>query len=105
MHYPNAAQNPTALPVGTNPPVADRTEQLLISRLSARFGKRMDIMIKDTLLQELLQQKRSYESLLALNAAAKHRSQPLESILRQQLKQILMAIDDLQHGHHQENHA
>ena len=59
-------------------------------------------MTNDNMLQQLQQQKRTYESLLALNAAGRHRSSSLEELLEVHLKKVLSAISDLQQ---QQSHA
>ena len=52
-------------------------------------------MVKEKLLQELLQKKRSYESLLALNSAGKHKSSAIESMVNDHLKSVIRSIEDL----------
>ena len=57
-------------------------------------------MAKETILRELLQRKRTYESLLALNSAGKHKSPAVESMLKEHLQGVLSSIDNLQQNPH-----
>lgn len=53
-------------------------------------------MVNDNALQQLLQQKRTYESLLALNSAGRHKSPSLEDLLKVHLQKVLHSITHLQ---------
>lgn len=52
-------------------------------------------MIKKNILRVLLLEKRSYESLLALNAAGKHRSSIVDSMLNAQRQRVRHSIENL----------
>jgi hypothetical protein len=49
-------------------------------------------MNKHSMLQELIQEKRAYESLLAMNASGRHKSASVEAMLRQHLARIARAM-------------
>lgn len=53
-------------------------------------------MLDSSILQELLQQKRTYEALLALNAANGHSSPVLEDMLRVRLLRVVRSLRNLQ---------
>ncbi len=56
-------------------------------------------MFNQNRLQELLQEKRGYESLLALNASGKHKSTTVENMLKAHLKRVIHSIENMQqHG-------
>jgi hypothetical protein len=57
-------------------------------------------MSKETVLQELLQRKRSYESLLALNSAGKHKSNVIESVIKEHLQGVVNSIENMKRNHH-----
>jgi hypothetical protein len=54
-------------------------------------------MAKETILRDLLQQKRAYESLLALHRAGKYKSSSIEIMLKEHLQGVIASIDNLQH--------
>jgi hypothetical protein len=51
-------------------------------------------MNTDNILQELLRQKRSYESLLAMNSFGKHTA--VDGLLKEHLQIVLRSIENLQ---------
>ena len=53
-------------------------------------------MTNKNVLQDLLQEKRSYESLLALNASGKHKSSTVESMLKAHLTRVIRSIENMQ---------
>ena len=53
-------------------------------------------MVNEKILHDLLQEKRSYESLLALNASGKHKSSTVESMLEAHLKRVIRSIENMQ---------
>jgi len=57
------------------------------------------VMIKENMLQDLLQQKRGYESLLAMNSSGKHKSSTVENMLKDHLKRVQRSITNIQHKH------
>ena len=56
-------------------------------------------MIKENMLQDLLQQQRGYESLLAINSSGKHKSSTVESMLKARLQRVQRSIENLQQHH------
>lgn len=49
-------------------------------------------MSKQRILQELLQEKRAYESLLAMNASGRHKSTSVETMLKEHLARVTRAM-------------
>lgn len=49
-------------------------------------------MQKESMLRELLQEKRSYESLLAMNASGRHKSPSVERMLKEHLARVTRAM-------------
>jgi hypothetical protein len=47
---------------------------------------------KEHMLQELMQEKRTYESLLAMNASGRHRSASVETMLKEHLARVAHAL-------------
>ncbi len=53
-------------------------------------------MARETILRELLEKKRAYESLLAINSSGKHKSFVVETMLQEHLQGVLSSIENLQ---------